>query len=140
MNAINSVIAGTPADQIDHDIPEDVKTLMNSDSLRNLGLGTEYQLGGAYFAPDIENINSDDTDQIKTICDDLWNHHIKVILNDYLRGNKNKDNIINAFETIYKGVFDEGFNTAEESSPAAGADGAVHTESAAPDAGKAAGE
>lgn len=134
MKAINSVIAGTPADQIDseipvgHNIPEGVKELMNSGDLKNLGLGTEYKLGGAYFAPDIENINSDDTDQIDKIRDNLWNHHIKVILNDYLRGNKNKGVIINKFEDIYEKAFNEGFNTAKESSPASGAERAIPDE------------
>ena len=99
MMAINDIIAG--------------KNEKVDDILKNLGLGTEYQLGGAYFAPgaeNYENFNPDDEEQRNNFRDDLWNHHIKVILNDYLRGNKNKKEAVGSFYQAYKNAFNKKFN------------------------------
>ena len=96
MTEINNIVAG--------------KYKGDDNDLKNLGLGTEYQLGGAYFVPDAKkykDFNPDDEEQRNNIRDDLWNHHIKVILNDYLRGNKNKEIILGKFEGIYNGAFVE---------------------------------
>ena len=75
------------------------------ENLENLGLGTEYQLGGAYFIPrEPEGSQGYDKDEVRN---GLWNNHIQVILSDYLRGNKNKDKAIKAFEYAYTKAFND---------------------------------
>ena len=57
----------------------------------SLNLGSEYKLGGAYFL----NFAKYQTDQ-NNAWDKLWNNHIAIILNEYLRGHKLKHDIITA--------------------------------------------
>ena len=55
-------------------------------------LGTEYQIGGAYFL-NVRKYNGD--------FNALWMNHISVILNEYLRGMRNKKEIWNQLEQGY---------------------------------------
>ena len=61
----------------------------------NLRLGTEYQLGGAIFAKYIKY--ADCANAFK--C--LWDNHIKTILNEYLRGRRDKENILGELKRVY---------------------------------------
>ena len=51
-------------------------------------LGSEYEIGGAYF--------KDETDKQK-----IWDNRIKPLLNEYLRGKKDKEAVLSAFEDAY---------------------------------------
>ena len=66
------------------------------DSKINLGsiLGTAYELGGAIFAK-FEKYQDQSTPFKK-----LWDNHIRVILNEYLRGKRDKDAILAALELL----------------------------------------
>lgn len=61
----------------------------------SLGLGPEYELGGAIFANAAKYGGSAD------IPRKLWNNHIKVILSEYLRGNREAMAILKVLEGIY---------------------------------------
>lgn len=58
----------------------------------DLRLGKEYQLGGALFAK-YEKLND---------YDSLWNNVIKIILNEYLRGRNNREELLQDLEEIFK--------------------------------------
>lgn len=78
MNELNGYISGRVSLSID------------GGRLAALGLGPEYELGGAIFAKyDGGSIES------------YWKNHIAVILAEYLRGNRDKEKILEAL----KGVF-----------------------------------
>lgn len=62
----------------------------------SLGLGSEYELGGAIFA------NAEKYKDAADVASKLWGNHIKVILSEYLRGNREKTAILNALEAEYK--------------------------------------
>lgn len=55
-----------------------------------LGLGPEYQLGGAIFA----NATKYGKDEALS---KVWQYHVRVILSEYLRGNKDKNGILSVF-------------------------------------------
>lgn len=55
-----------------------------------LGLGPEYQLGGAIFANATKYGNKDALSKV-------WQNHVRVILSEYLRGNKDKNAILKVF-------------------------------------------
>ena len=62
----------------------------------NLNLGDEYKLGGAYF---VNYLKYDDEPYTM-----LWENHIAVILNEYLRGSRKRKEIISALYSEYKKV------------------------------------
>ena len=62
----------------------------------NLNLGEEYQLGGAYF------LNFAKYQEEKNPWEQLWDNHIAIILNEYLRGRKNRHELL----TVIKGIYD----------------------------------
>lgn len=62
------------------------------DSTLDLRLGKEYQLGGALFAK-FEKLNN---------YDSLWNNVIKIILNEYLRGRNNREELLQDLEEIFR--------------------------------------
>lgn len=62
------------------------------DSKLNLRLGKEYQLGGALFAK-FEKLKN---------YDSLWNNVIKIILNEYLRGRNNREELLQKLEEIFR--------------------------------------
>lgn len=55
-----------------------------------LGLGPEYQLGGAIFANATKYGNEEAMSKV-------WQNHVRVILSEYLRGNKDKNGILKVF-------------------------------------------
>ena len=68
-----------------------VNALIRSDEFR---LGREYQLGGAVFA------------KFKGDYEALWNNHIANILNEYLRGRRDRKDRMDALEKAYRGRTD----------------------------------
>ena len=62
----------------------------------SLNLGSEYKLGGAYFL----NFAKYQADE-NNAWDKLWNNHIAIILNEYLRGHKLRSDIILALRKKY---------------------------------------
>jgi hypothetical protein len=64
----------------------------------NTRLGKEYQLGGAIFAKYLKYQGEDNSFNI------LWNNHIAVILNEYLRGRHDKESKIEELKNIYDGA------------------------------------
>ena len=61
----------------------------------NLQLGAEYQLGSAIFAKYIKYADC------ANAFERLWNNHIKTILNEYLRGRRDKENILGGLKHVY---------------------------------------
>lgn len=78
---------------------------MGEKSAVSLNLGAEYQLGGAYF----KNIEEYTKDGIAD-WNALWNNHIKVILQEYLRGRKD----VSAILAALKGEYDKAGNENQE--------------------------
>ena len=64
----------------------------------NTRLGKEYQLGGAIFAKYLKYQGEDDS------FDSLWNNHIAVILNEYLRGRRDKESKLEEIKNVYDGA------------------------------------
>lgn len=56
-------------------------------------LGTEYKIGGAYFL-NVKKYNGN--------FEELWNNHISIILNEYLRGMRNKMDILTQLKDAYE--------------------------------------
>lgn len=65
-----------------------------------LGLGAEYQLGGAIFANAVKYRRDEDWPAM------LWENHIKVILSEYLRGNRERTAILDALKAEYDKAID----------------------------------
>ena len=61
----------------------------------SLNLGDEYKLGGAYF------LNFAKYQDKVDAWDKLWNNHIVIILNEYLRGHKLRSDIVIALREKY---------------------------------------
>ena len=64
----------------------------------NTRLGKEYQLGGAIFAKYLKYQGEDNS------FDSLWNNHIAVILNEYLRGRRDKESKLEELKNAYDGA------------------------------------
>ena len=67
----------------------------NNRKKRKLSLGAEYELGGAYFS------KFDGERDVDEAYKKLWDNHLKIILNEYLRGEKDKDDILDALYDVY---------------------------------------
>ena len=76
----------------------------------SLNLGTEYQLGGAYF------LNFAKYQEGKNPFKSLWNNHIAIILNEYLRGRSNRAQILSALKGKYDAAWKGKRNEKNESS------------------------
>lgn len=83
----------------DEDIRRQLTDAMNKINEKieesNLRLGTEYQLGGAIFAKYMKYVDCPDA------FGHLWDNHIKTILNEYLRGRRDKENILGELKRVY---------------------------------------
>ena len=64
----------------------------------NTRLGKEYQLGGAIFAKYVKYQAEDNS------FNSLWNNHIAVILNEYLRGQRDKESKLKEIKNVYDGA------------------------------------
>ena len=64
----------------------------------NTRLGKEYQLGGAIFAKFLKYQAEDNS------FNSLWNNHIAVILNEYLRGQRDKKSKLKEIKNVYDGA------------------------------------
>ena len=71
-----------------------VMTNLNKAITKTRGLGSAYQIGPAYFLKlDKEHYNGDFTA--------LWDMHIEILLNEYLRGYSNADAKVDEFKNVY---------------------------------------
>ena len=61
----------------------------------SLRLGSEYELGGAYFT------KFSGTKDTKEAYEKLWKNHLKIVLNEYLRSYKDKDDILDVLHNSY---------------------------------------
>lgn len=61
------------------------------------GLGIEYQVGAAYFLKYSKYMN----------YEDLWNFHLKGLLYEYLRGNRDPKDDLQSLKNAYDGVSEE---------------------------------
>ena len=61
----------------------------------SLKLGPEYELGGAYFT------KFGGTEDTKEAYEKLWKNHLKIVLNEYLRGDKDKNDILDTLHDVY---------------------------------------
>ena len=71
---------------------------LGSDKKPDLRLGSAYQLGGAIFAK-LEKY-------VKVVAEDdafrsLWNNHVKNILSEYLRGRRDRDDLLKELEAEF---------------------------------------
>ena len=64
------------------------------DGKYHLDLGDEYALGGAYFVHFAKYPESP--------WDKLWSNHLAVILNEYLRGHRDRHAILKCLKNVFK--------------------------------------
>lgn len=88
MNALNECIRGEKEPSLVE------KTDKKTFSLKSK-LGPEYELGGAYFA------KFDGKKHSEEAYEKLWDNHLEIILKEYLRGEKDKDDIVDALHKVY---------------------------------------
>ena len=70
------------------------------DNRYHLDLGDEYALGGAYFVHFAKYADEEQPQEM------LWGNHLHIILNEYLRGHRDRHAIL----TCLKNVFDSAWN------------------------------
>ncbi len=78
--------------------PEKVRQRMfalNDEIAKTPGLNKSYQIGAAYFLK---------LDEYGGDFDKLWEYHLKGLLYEYLRGNRDADEQLKKLESAYKGV------------------------------------
>lgn len=95
MKNLNAVIGG-----------ENLKLMNGTET--DLRLGTAYQLGGAIFAK-FEKCDGDG----KGKFDALWNNHISNVLGEYLRGRRDREDVLKEL----KGIFDKAVDGASGEHP-----------------------
>ena len=88
METLNDYIRGYSLDSKG----KDTEKTVNGVSLK---LGPEYELGGAYFT------NYSGRDDTREAYEKLWRNHLRIVLNEYLRGYKDKDDILAALHDVY---------------------------------------
>ena len=66
------------------------------DNRYHLDLGDEYALGGAYF------VHFAKYQALPDSWNKLWNNHIAVILNEYLRGHRDRHAILKSLKNIFE--------------------------------------
>ena len=89
-------------ENVDSAIVEKLKSAMealNKEIRENkdLKLGSEYELGGAYF----KKFGDGETKNRKESYERLWDNHLKIILSEYLRGEKDKCDLLEALHCVY---------------------------------------
>jgi len=78
--------------------PEKVRQRMfalNDEIAKTPGLNKSYQIGAAYFLK---------LDEYDEDFDKLWEYHLKGLLYEYLRGNRNVNEQLKKLENAYKGI------------------------------------
>lgn len=103
MKALNKLIAPQQKTQGETSSTDQTK----KEETPDLRLGSEYQLGGAIFAKLEKYVQKDENGNVKDASDkafdSLWNNHIKNILSEYLRGRRDRDNLLlPSLEKAYK--------------------------------------
>ena len=93
MNELNIYIGG------EEEAKKKEKLKINGQDV-SLNLGKEYQLGGAYFL-NFAKYQDDKSKDQSAAFESLWNNHIAIILNEYLRGRSNRQAIILALKKVY---------------------------------------
>ena len=68
---------------------------LNDEIAKTPGLNKSYQIGAAYFLK---------LDEYGGDFDKLWEYHLKGLLYEYLRGNRDADEQLKKLENAYKGI------------------------------------
>ena len=76
----------------------------------SLNLGGEYKLGGAYFL-NFAKYQDDKSKDQSAAFESLWNNHIAIILNEYLRGRSSRQDIVSALKKVYDNALKAKSNT-----------------------------
>ena len=100
MTQLNDIIASSSTGK-----GEKVDGGLGSDKKPDLRLGSAYQLGGAIFAKlekYVEVANAIPSRAKGDAFTALWNNHIKNILSEYLRGRRDRDDLLKKLETEFK--------------------------------------
>ena len=89
-------------ENVDSDIIEKLKKAMEALNKRiredkNLKLGPEYELGGAYF----KRFGDRETKDVKESYERLWDNHLRIILSEYLRGNHDRVTLLDKLHQVY---------------------------------------
>ena len=87
---------------VDSDIVEKLKKAMEALNKKiredkNLKLGPEYELGGAYF----KKFGDGKTEDRKESYERLWDNHLHIILSEYLRGNHDRATLLDKLHQKY---------------------------------------
>ena len=76
----------------------------------DLGFGTAYQVGPAYFlklknfTKDLSDLNAANDEQVKACMEKLWAIHLKPLLQEYLKVNSDTDLTLDDLEQAYYGT------------------------------------
>ena len=85
-------------------------TRLNDKIGSDLGFGTAYQVGPAYFLKlknfikDIPDLNDANDEQVKACMEKLWAIHLKPLLQEYLKVNSDTDLTLEDLEKAYYGI------------------------------------
>ena len=85
-------------------------TRLNDKIGSDLGFGTAYQVGTAYFLKlknfikDIPDLNDANDEQVKACMEKLWAIHLKPLLQEYLKVNSDTDLTLEDLEQAYYGI------------------------------------
>ena len=85
-------------------------TRLNDKIGSDLGFGTAYQVGPAYFLKlknfikDIPDLNDANDEQVKACMEKLWAIHLKPLLQEYLKVNSDTDLTLEDLEQAYYGI------------------------------------
>ena len=85
-------------------------TRLNDKIGSDLGFGTAYQVGPAYFLKlknfikDIPDLNDAKDEQVKACMEKLWAIHLKPLLQEYLKVNSDTDLTLEDLEQAYYGI------------------------------------
>ncbi len=87
---------------VESDIVEKLKKAMEALNKKiredkDLKLGPEYELGGAYF----KKFGDGKTEDRKESYERLWDNHLRIILSEYLRGNQDRKPLLDALHQVY---------------------------------------
>ena len=77
---------------------------LGSDKKPDLRLGSAYQLGGAIFAKlekYVKVVNDNPSVAEYDAFRSLWNNHVKNILSEYLRGRRDRDDLLKKLEAEF---------------------------------------
>ena len=109
----DAMFIGTEPFAVAPDLVAQVKpffTRLNDKIGSDLGFGTAYQVGPAYFLKlknfikDIPDLNDANDEQVKACMEKLWAIHLKPLLQEYLKVNSDTDLTLEDLEQAYYGI------------------------------------